>query len=410
MVAFPTMEAFFPTLISLLLLFSSIACFNTTFADSQAATIAFKFVESSFGHESPTIIPQQHSRDVKIPNPCLRNAYTAIQALKKAIHSDPKNFTGNWVGSDVCSYNGIFCAAVDDNSSHEVVASVDLNSAELEGFLPDELGLLADIAVFHANSNRFHGSVPDSLAGLKRVVEFDVSNNRLAGGFPKAALQMPALRYLDLRFNGFDGPLPPELFDKGLDALFLNNNRFHSDLPENFGNLTASVAVLANNYLAGCIPKSIGKMRHLNELVLTNNRLDGCLPAETGMLSYLTVFDVGFNLLSGFLPESLAGLRNLEELHVSHNLLIGAVPKGVCKLPKLANFTFSHNYFNEDSRECARRKEGRSYLILRATAFRRRCNREQQRRVLRLQIGRSTARSSSVGTHRAVSLCRHRSM
>ncbi|KAG0497424.1 hypothetical protein HPP92_002115 [Vanilla planifolia] len=212
--------------------------------------------------------------------------------------------------------------------------SVDLNSAELEGFLPDELGLLADIAVFHANSNRFHGSVPDSLAGLKRVVEFDVSNNRLAGGFPKAALQMPALRYLDLRFNGFDGPCRRSFSTRGLTPY----------LPENFGNLTASVAVLANNYLAGCIPKSIGKMRHLNELVLTNNRLDGCLPAETGMLSYLTVFDVGFNLLSGFLPESLA------------------VPKGVCKLPKLANFTFSHNYFNEDSRECARRK-GRKKLF-----------------------------------------------
>ncbi|TQD76210.1 hypothetical protein C1H46_038237 [Malus baccata] len=42
-------------------------------------------------------------------NDQLRNAYIALQALKQAILSDPFNITGNWVGSNVCKYTGVFC-------------------------------------------------------------------------------------------------------------------------------------------------------------------------------------------------------------------------------------------------------------------------------------------------------------
>lgn len=47
---------------------------------------------------------------LKFENPKLREAYIALQSWKLAIFSDPFNFTANWNGSDVCSYNGIYCA------------------------------------------------------------------------------------------------------------------------------------------------------------------------------------------------------------------------------------------------------------------------------------------------------------
>ncbi|KAG0462585.1 hypothetical protein HPP92_021061 [Vanilla planifolia] len=71
---------------------------------------------------------------------------------------------------------------------------------------------------------------------------------------------MAAFKYLDLRYNDFEGPLLVELFDKDLDAIFLNNNRFDSAIPDDIGNSPASVLVLANNPFVGCIPKSIGEM------------------------------------------------------------------------------------------------------------------------------------------------------
>jgi hypothetical protein len=120
-----------------------------------------------------------------------------IQAWKHAIYSDPKNFTGNWVGQDVCSYTGVFCAQALDDNSATTVAGIDLNGGDIAGYLPPELGLLTDIALFHINSNRFCGIIPDTFSRLTILHELDVSNNRFVGLFPKVVLQLSALKYVD---------------------------------------------------------------------------------------------------------------------------------------------------------------------------------------------------------------------
>ncbi|GFY89636.1 leucine-rich repeat (LRR) family protein [Actinidia rufa] len=196
---------------------------------------------------------------IKFENSRLKRAYKALQAWKKAIFSDPFNLTANWVGPDVCSYGGVFCAPALDDPSLIVVAGVDLNHGDIAGHLPPELELLTDIALFHINSNRFCGIIPEGINKLIFLRELDVSNNRFVGLFPKVVLGIPDLKYLDLRYNDFEGPLPPELFEKELDALFLNNNRFTSTIPETIGNSPISVAVFSSNKFSGCIPKSIGK-------------------------------------------------------------------------------------------------------------------------------------------------------
>lgn len=143
----------------------------------------------------------------------IQNAYIALQALKQAILSDPLNFTTNWVGSNVCSYTGIYCAQALDNPNIRTVAGIDLNHADIAGYLPDELGLLTDLALFHINSNRFCGTVPHTFEKLKLLFELDLSNNRFAGKFPKVVLSLPVLKFLDIRFNEFEGTVPKELFD-----------------------------------------------------------------------------------------------------------------------------------------------------------------------------------------------------
>lgn len=126
-------------------------------------------------------------------NPRLRNAYIALQAWKEAILSDPQNLTGNWVGSDVCHYTGVYCAQALDNHSIKTVAGIDLNHGDIAGYLPEELGLLTDLALFHINSNRFCGTVPHKFKNLKLLYELDLSNNRFAGKFPLVVLKLPVL-------------------------------------------------------------------------------------------------------------------------------------------------------------------------------------------------------------------------
>ncbi|PPD72207.1 hypothetical protein GOBAR_DD30895 [Gossypium barbadense] len=204
-------------------------------------------------------------------------------AWEKAILSDPFNLTADWVGSCVCDYTGRI----------RTVACIDLNHGDIVGCLPEELGLLTDLALFHINSNPFCGTVPHKFIKLKLMLELDLSNNWFTGKF----LELPLLKFLDLRFNEFEGTIPKELFDKDLDVIFINHNRFRFNLPDNFGNSHVSVIILANNKFHGCMPASLGNTTGLEEIILMNNGFRSCLPEQFGCL----------NRLLGTSPEQIGG-------------------------------------------------------------------------------------------------------
>ncbi|KAF7075212.1 hypothetical protein CFC21_080002 [Triticum aestivum] len=287
-------------------------------------------------------------------NSRLEKAYVALQALKKAITDDPKNLTKNWCGPDVCSYYGVYCATAPDDPCARTVASVDLNHGDLAGTLPEELGLLSDLAVFHLNSNRFCGALPDALRSLHLLHEIDVSNNQLTGNFPSQLLCLPNVQYVDIRFNNFCGEVPAAIFEKKIDALFINNNNFEFTLPANFSSSTASVIVLANlPRVGGCLPSSIGDMAGtLNELILLNSGISSCIPPEIGKLDKLTVLDLSSNGIVGKLPDTIGNMRALEQLNVANNMLAGEIPESICALPNLKNFTYSHNFFCGEPHRC----------------------------------------------------------
>ncbi|KAK1653140.1 hypothetical protein QYE76_070945 [Lolium multiflorum] len=157
----------------------------------------------------------------------LRAAYITLQTWRRtAIFSDPTNFTANWAGPNVCAYNGVYCAPHPADGAVLVVVGLDLNHADIAGFLPANLPAgLPDLALLHLNSNRFCGVLPGTFLHLRLLHELDISNNRFVGAFPAVVLALPSLKYLDLRFNDFEGPIPPALFDRPLDAIFLNSNR-----------------------------------------------------------------------------------------------------------------------------------------------------------------------------------------
>ncbi|XP_059432394.1 leucine-rich repeat extensin-like protein 6 [Corylus avellana] len=296
----------------------------------------------------------------------LERAYTALQAWKSAIKEDPMGILDTWVGSDVCSYKGVFCADSQDEmdaSPDPVVAGIDLNHANLQGTLVKELSFLTDISLFHLNSNRFSGTVPDTFTDLSSLQELDLSNNLFSGPFPAATLYIPNLVYLDIRFNKFSGPLPEDLFNKQLDALFLNNNQFEGELPQNLGNSPASVINLANNMFTGNIPASFGFMgSKLKEILFLNNQLTGCIPQGVGLFTEMQVLDVSFNSLMGHLPDTISCLEEIEVLNLAHNKLSGVLPDVVCSLRSLANLTVSYNFFSGFSQDC-------SNLFVRSVGF-----------------------------------------
>ncbi|KAE8690363.1 Pollen-specific leucine-rich repeat extensin-like protein 4 [Hibiscus syriacus] len=340
----------------LLLLIASLihSSSSRAFSDSEFAFIARRQTLHLRENDDLTDDYESHVKlNFTFENSGLKRAYIAFQAWKRAIYSDPFKTTRSWEGPKVCDYEGVFCAPSLKDPKLMVVAGIDLNHADIAGYLPVELGLLTDLALFHINSNRFCGIIPKSFSKLTLLHELDVSNNRFVGPFPKVVISIHSLKFLDIRYNNFEGELPSELFEMELDALFLNNNRFVSNIPETLGSSTASVIVVANNRLSGCIPNSIGKMHNtLNEIVFQNNNLTGCLPMDIGMLGNVTVLDIASNTFNGILAKTFKGLGKIEELDVSNNMLAGFMSDDVCRLPSLKNFSFSYNYFSGEAESC----------------------------------------------------------
>ncbi|KAK6147795.1 hypothetical protein DH2020_018707 [Rehmannia glutinosa] len=235
----------------------------------------------------------------------LNRAYTALQAWKSAITDDPTGVTKSWAGPNVCSYKGVFCSESRDfmgNPAGPVVAAIDLNHANLQGTLVKELSFLTDLSIFTSTPT---------------------------------------------------GPVPEDLFNKKLDAIFLNNNLFDGELPQNLGNSPASVINLANNRFTGTIPFSLGYVG-IKEILFLNNQLTGCVPQGIGMWSDLQVLDVSSNSLMGHLPDSLSCLSGIEVLNFANNKLSGELPDLVCSLRRLLNLTVAANFFSGLSQDCDR--------------------------------------------------------
>ena len=164
---------------------------------------------------------------------------------------------------NVCNYKGFSCSLYPADKQ-QTVAGVDFNGFEFTGKEGEGLTLygfienLTNITTFHANSNGFTGGIPKEIFAIPYFFELDLSNNKLSSLFPQEILGAKKLTCLDLRLNSFFGAVPPELFTLDVDTIFLNNNYFDQNLPNNIGATPAIYITLQSNKFTGPIPKSIG--------------------------------------------------------------------------------------------------------------------------------------------------------
>ena len=77
---------------------------------------------------------------------------------------------------------------------------------------------------------------------------------------------------------------------------------------------------MAYNYIEGKLPKFLGLMTDLEELVLTENLLSGSIPEEIQELTNLRRFSIGGNEIAGGI-QYLFELTGLEEIYGGFNSL-----------------------------------------------------------------------------------------
>lgn len=90
-----------------------------------------------------------------------------------------------------------------------------LNDNELQGPIPNSIGLLLDTYTLDLSKNRLEGPLPDALGQLE-LGELYLGNNQLSGGISPAIEAVRSQgRYLHLSGNRFSGDIPVSLVELG---------------------------------------------------------------------------------------------------------------------------------------------------------------------------------------------------
>jgi Leucine-rich repeat (LRR) protein len=281
--------------------------------------------------------------------------YEALEALYNS--TDGPNWSNNsgWLDTDTpCNWYGVTCSG-----GH--VTGLNLNTNQLSGSIPPELGNLANLQDLHLSHNQLSGSIPPQLGNLTNLQDLSLAvnqlsgsilpelgnltdlqslylnNNQLTGSIPPELGNLANLQYLDLCWNPLNGNIPPELSNlTNLQSLYLNYNQLTGSIPRELGNLANLEGLyLIGNELSGSIPPELGNLTDLQYLYLYDNQLTSNIPPDLGNLANLQDLCLASNQLSGSIPPELGSLTNLEELELDNNQLSGSIPLQLCNLTNL---------------------------------------------------------------------------
>ena len=220
-----------------------------------------------------------------------------------------------------------------------------LQDNQLTGKIPPELGQLSELQVLHLSRNELTGELPEELSQLSQLGRLWLHSNRLTGGVPRWLAEMSNLRDLYLDFNQLTGEIPPELSQlTNLQFLGLGGNQLTGKIPPELGQLTRLHTLwLPNNELEGEIPPELSHLTVLQSLHLFGNRLTGEIPAWLGQLLEFRSLRLDHNQLTGPIPPVLGQLTKLYTLGLSDNQLTGPIPPELGQLTELGELFLRRN-------------------------------------------------------------------
>jgi hypothetical protein len=126
----------------------------------------------------------------------------------------------NWLVTNTpCSWYGVTCA-------NGQVTKLLLESNQLNGPLPPELGNLANLTVLDLSSNQLNGAIPTTLGNLSALTRLELDSNQLTGPILMQLGTLTNLERLDLHLNQLSGSIPAQLDSlSALTQLYLSDNQ-----------------------------------------------------------------------------------------------------------------------------------------------------------------------------------------
>jgi Leucine-rich repeat (LRR) protein len=182
----------------------------------------------------------------------------------------------------MCEWNSASTALVDNN---------------LNGTIPNDIGLLGMLEVLALRSNRLTGSIPIKIKNITSLKILDLQHN-LIDEFPASLPQ--TLKILQLSSNKMVGMRPKEVFTNLLILQVIDFSRCNltCNFPDNIKYLTSlEILNMEENTLGDKIPTEVGLLKKLKQLKLSTNYLDESIPSEIGQCKKLITLELSSNTL-----------------------------------------------------------------------------------------------------------------
>ncbi|KAK2973026.1 hypothetical protein RJ640_012612 [Escallonia rubra] len=231
----------------------------------------------------------------------------------------------------VCSWQGVFCDAKQEN-----VIGLVASGLGLSGSIPEtSIGKLRKLQSLDLSSNRISG-LPSDFWSLGSLKTLNLSCNQLSETLPSNIGNFGSLQTLDLSYNNLSGNVPEAISSLvSLQVLKLNQNGFESKFPLGILNCHSLVSVdLSKNRLNGTLPDGFGaafpKLKFLN---IAGNEIEGRDSDFSGMLS-VSYLNISGNLFQGSVVGAFEG--PLQVIDLSRNRFEGHISQ--------VNFSSSFNW------------------------------------------------------------------
>ncbi|KAL2531044.1 putative disease resistance protein [Forsythia ovata] len=143
-----------------------------------------------------------------------------------------------------------------------------------------------------------------------------------------------------------EGNLPKELgMLKSLREVILWENQFSGFIPKELGNCTnLEMLALYQNNLVEEIPAELGNLMFMQKLYLYRNGLNGTIPREIGNLTQAVEIDFSENYLTGEIPTEFSQIKGLKLVYLFQNDLVGVIPNELSSLKYLTKLDLSINH------------------------------------------------------------------
>ncbi|KAL9188256.1 hypothetical protein ACHAXT_006634 [Thalassiosira profunda] len=267
----------------------------------------------------------------------------ALATLYYATNGTGWTTNTKWGNGHECEWFGVGCETGESNVPS--VTYIDLNSNNLGGTIPPEIGSIASLEQIHLWGNNLSGSLPSRLSQLGSLHTLYLDKNVLEGEMGDTFDQMKSLRHLDLSSNRLRGHIPHGLGSLiNLRDLRLSNNLLTATVPISLISLSnLQTLLLDSNSISGTLPTLVGEMRSLVTIRVHENDLKGTIPSfKDAVLLEEAHFDG--NYFSGPIPR--LGSTRLREIYLGQNALTGGIPDSIGNLDKLETFSASANELN----------------------------------------------------------------